>query len=123
MEEMSDSVMTPLPKHLEEMRDETFGEWWFIRGGNIHPAWKYKRYSQIKDLAMNLPREAYIDAFNQAASIMLKDMESMAKALENVLPHYAPKDLRYVQAHNIYDEAEEALKTYREKYSKQSEGL
>jgi len=36
-----------------------WSSWWFLRGGNIHPCWKRRRYTQIRNYAMALPKEAW----------------------------------------------------------------
>lgn len=34
-------------------------QWWFVNGGHLHAAWKYRRYSQIRDSARDLPKLAW----------------------------------------------------------------
>lgn len=95
--------MTQLPKHLEEMRDELAeknADIFYHAQGDIHQTMPW---SDCK--------ESYQNGFNQAASIMLKDMEEMAKALEDA----ATLDYGFLP------KAKEALKIWREKYK--PEGL
>ena len=35
-------------------------KFWFNYGGGIHGAWKRRRYTQIKEYAMELPRAAWM---------------------------------------------------------------
>lgn len=37
----------------------SWGEWWFINGGQLHSYWKNKKYSAIRDAANRLPRAAW----------------------------------------------------------------
>lgn len=92
--------MTPLPKHLEELRDEL-----------AFYLWNYRK-------------NAFKDGFNSAAHFMLKDLESMAKALEfySLKRNWGePKDVDMrdwyiIESTDRGDKAREALKNYREKY-------
>lgn len=88
--------MTPLPKHLEKMRDELAEE----NANGESPR-----------------RGGYKDGFNQAASIMLKDMESIAKALEKIekLTIWNNQSLEQ-DFHDANSIATEELKHWREKY-------
>lgn len=58
----------------------------------------------------------YLDGAEQIAQVILKDVEEVVSALKSVLPHYAPKNLGYIQAHSTYERAEDALKAWAEKY-------
>lgn len=104
--------MTPLPKHLEKMRDE-FAQAHYDKREKLFNVHEFDRET--------IAVESCKIGFNQAASIMLKDMEEMAKALEffskikdGLFEDITESELRIV--------ANEALKIYREKYTKQSEG-
>jgi len=37
----------------------TFADWWFLNGGSIHGLWKGKKFSEIRDLALSLPKMAW----------------------------------------------------------------
>lgn len=43
-----------------------FASWWFIHGGSIHRLWKSKSYSTIRDLALELPKQAYDQGYKDA---------------------------------------------------------
>jgi hypothetical protein len=98
--------MTPLPKHLEEMRDPIA----------YRIAMPILRDMVSRTKAMQMCKES----FEQAASIMLKDMESMAKALEfyeRRCVYLSAEDIDRTKEVNHADYvAKEALKNYREKY-------
>lgn len=36
-----------------------FSKWWWLNGGSIHRLWKDRKYTDIKELAENLPRAAW----------------------------------------------------------------
>lgn len=102
--------MTPLPKHLEEMREQQ---------AEIADT---KDYSGCSDSGIVI---GYRKGFNQAASILLKDMESMAKALENLEGHtIAHLQFPHKETGNLtvaIINAREALKIWREKYGESNE--
>lgn len=56
---------------------DAWSKWWFLRGGNIHPAWKYRRYSQIRDMAMDLPREAWKVSRAELFRSILKNLDEI----------------------------------------------
>jgi len=108
--------MTPLPKHLEEMRDEL---------AETHAG---KRYEKLLGSYVSQSWQASVVdhnvGFQNCYHLMLKDLESMAQALElyankeiyeidahkNIVEHYA------CETHWIGTAAREELKNYREKY-------
>lgn len=98
---------TPLPKHLEEMRDELLAS---IKG-RAFEALEECSYSQDYGVQEFKITSLIDETWSQAVSIMLKDMESMAKALE----FYEMKSIGdgYI---DLKFPAKEALKNYREKY-------
>lgn len=114
--------MTPLPKHLEEMRDELAEGYAYLNspGGS----WTAGYEDRKKGVELG---------FNQAASLMLKDLEVLAKALEfyTLKSNYSIVDegRNYQVDYKCYElnedtyadeelgtKAREALKNYREKY-------
>lgn len=109
--------MTPLPKHLEEMRDELAeknADTFYHAQGDIHQTMPW---SDCK--------ESYQNGFNQATSILLKDMESLAKALEDLEGHtIAHLQFPHKETSNLtvaIINAREALKIWREKYEAKNE--
>ena len=36
-----------------------FAKWWFIAGGSVHGAFKYRQWSALKELATKLPKMAW----------------------------------------------------------------
>ncbi len=69
-----------------------FGKWWFINGGMIHAHWKYKRYSSIRDTAMNLPREAWMAENARLTPLLTRlvdEVEVLKAALERIKTHEA----------------------------------
>lgn len=91
--------MTPLPKHLEEMRDKRILEF-------VNKHFEQRPYTFRMEI-----REAMTASWNQAAALMLKDMESMAKALE-MIKDKAP----FCDCMDAPAIANDALKIWREKY-------
>lgn len=41
------------------MSDSNWGDWWFLNGGFIHRVFKYRQWTQLKDLALSLPKAAW----------------------------------------------------------------
>lgn len=106
--------MTPLPKHLEEMRDE------FVRRLLIkqYGPEKYEAHLQSQYKFFMEDMRDFNACWNQAASIMLKDMESMAKALEKIRLGKCEKTGLIYGPYQFEQIAEKELKNYREKYDK-----
>lgn len=101
--------MTPLPKHLEEMRDE-LAEQYFAKLDlkYVSPSIKEQGLDGLKT------------GFNAAAIPMLKDMESMAKTLEFYRDerNWMKKEghaCSWILA-DTGTKAKEELKNYHEKY-------
>ncbi len=57
--------------------------------------------------------ESLAVAFARRINVILDMLNEATKTLEEVLPHYAPKDLGYMSAHVIYNNAEEVLSRLR----------
>lgn len=60
-----------------DMKCDKWPEWWFLNGGNIHGAWKYRRYSQIRDLAMSLPRRAWQAARAELFKSIIENLDEI----------------------------------------------
>lgn len=76
---------TKLEKALAQKT--SWGEWWFINGGQLHSYWKNKKYSAIRDAANRLPRAAWEYQENEIqrlASLHAALLESV-EALESIL--------------------------------------
>ncbi len=58
-------------------QDDRFSAWWFVRGGHIHSAWKYRRYSRIRDAAMSLPKEAWLVARAELFRSIIKNLDEI----------------------------------------------
>lgn len=41
------------------MAEEEWAKFWFINGGGIHTAFKYRKWTDLRDLAMQLPKLAW----------------------------------------------------------------
>jgi hypothetical protein len=67
---------------------KTWDKFWFIRGGNIHPAFKYRRWTQLKELAQELPKQAWdiqqikIDALQSRLNIAVECLREACEELE-----------------------------------------
>lgn len=83
--------MTPLPKHLEEMR---------LKIADDHGTYCAERAPD----RYSSGQTGVSQGFDSCFDLMLKDLESMAKALEIEMGDSGTR------------QAEEALKNYREKY-------
>ncbi len=71
----------------------------------------------MSDLTQALERaldDKYLPHYRIDKATLDAALLACVEALENVLPHYSPKDLDYVSAHNIYDRADQALARLRE---------
>jgi len=66
---------------MSEKIFKSFGEWWFLVGGSIHSLWKDKKYSDIKTLALTLPRNAW--DYRQKEIDQLKTQIEKMKCREN----------------------------------------
>lgn len=112
--------MTTLPKHLEEMR-----QFWI----DTYELDNRKTYSAVSyiyriDYPLEFVRPAKIIQVieKSAVDIMLKDMESMAKALEKIANATREQAIQHSDApwggsfNGLQNYAREALKNYREKY-------
>lgn len=97
--------MTPLPKHLEEIGQSLARE---------YDAQEAEHLDKSEAIA-------YLKGFEEAASIMLKDMESMAKALNKAENVGEIKFCTNIFAKQVAEEIAEALKIWREKYGESNE--
>lgn len=97
--------MTPLPKHLEEMRDE------LAKG--MGPV----KNHEIDEICRNVTKIGFDFCYH----LMLADLESIAKALENWHSweqEQIKKEGPYIgkAINELIKNASEAIKNYREKY-------
>lgn len=72
------TIIDQIKKSAEVRRDESFSKWWFLNGGMLHPWWKRRQYSKIKEAAACLPRLAWDKSFEDRNT----EIELLAKALE-----------------------------------------
>lgn len=99
--------MTTLPKHLEEMR-----QFWLGQRSIVHNGIQ----SHVEFLIEMTPTEGFTHVIERKAiDIMLKDMEEMAKALEEIA------EMTYDSNLGWGGHAKEALKNYREKYGESND--
>lgn len=109
--------MTTLPKHLEKMR-----QYWLGQRSMVHNGIQ----SHVEFLIERAPIEGFTHVIEKSAvDLMLKDLESMAKALEFAdekldawLSQYPKEDYKHglIEIAEAHDKILEALKNYREKY-------
>ena len=45
--------------HVEKPADPLWAEWWFIHGGGVMGAWKYRKWLNLRELARILPKAAW----------------------------------------------------------------
>ncbi len=71
---------------------DRWANWWFLNGGGIHRAWKYKNYSDIRDLANALPKFAWdeqqkeIDRLNAELKLARDVIDSYREVRVIILP-------------------------------------
>lgn len=47
------------PEETAKDTRSSWANWWFLNGGNIHRAFKYRQWTQLKHIAETLPRAAW----------------------------------------------------------------
>jgi hypothetical protein len=56
-----------------------WAEWWFLNGGMIHRCFKYRKWSELRSLATQLPKAAWDEQQKKIDALEKENKELRAK--------------------------------------------